>query len=66
MEQSAVSHQLRLLRMVELSVRPSDDAAWDDLFEYAKHAPSQPYEMVELYEARARAVASPTRRMPRA
>jgi tetratricopeptide (TPR) repeat protein len=46
-----------LLRMVELSVRSGDDAAWDELFEFARLAPSQPYEMVELFEARARAVA---------
>jgi hypothetical protein len=46
-----------LLRMVELSVRAADDAAWDELFDSAKNAASQPYEMVELLEARARAVA---------
>jgi len=46
-----------LLRMVELSVRGGDESAWDNLFEFAKNAPSQPYELVELLEARARAVA---------
>jgi hypothetical protein len=46
-----------LLRMVELSVRAGDESAWDNLFEFAKNAPSQPYELVELLEARARAVA---------
>jgi tetratricopeptide (TPR) repeat protein len=46
-----------LLRMVELSVRGGDESAWESLFEFAKNAPSQPYELVELLESRARAVA---------
>ncbi|HEX9297005.1 MAG TPA: hypothetical protein VF881_14275, partial [Polyangiaceae bacterium] len=44
-----------LLRMVDLATRASDDASWQGLAEEAERARLQPYELVELLEARARA-----------
>ena len=43
-----------LLRMIELSLEPSDDYRWSKLLDEAKRAPLQPYEIVELLEGRAR------------
>jgi tetratricopeptide (TPR) repeat protein len=43
-----------LLRMLELSLEPHDDYRWGKLLEEAKRLPSQPYEIVELLEGRAR------------
>jgi tetratricopeptide (TPR) repeat protein len=47
-----------LLRMVELSVQSAGDEAWKNLFELSSRAQSQPYEVVELLETRARAEVS--------
>lgn len=43
-----------LLRMIELSLDPSEDYRWMRLLEEAKRIPLQPYELVELLEGRAR------------
>jgi tetratricopeptide (TPR) repeat protein len=43
-----------LLRMVELALEPSEDYRWSKLLDEAKRVPLQPYEIVELLEARAR------------
>jgi tetratricopeptide (TPR) repeat protein len=42
------------LRMVEMSLEPSDDYRWGRLLEEASRVPLQPYEIVELLEGRAR------------
>ena len=42
------------LRMVELSLEPSNDYRWGKLIDEATRVPLQPYEIVELLEARAR------------
>jgi eukaryotic-like serine/threonine-protein kinase len=43
-----------LLRMVELSLEPSEDYRWSRLLDEAKRVPLQAYEIVELLEGRAR------------
>jgi tetratricopeptide (TPR) repeat protein len=43
-----------LLRMVELSLETHEDYRWGKLLDEAKRIPLQPYEIVELLEARAR------------
>jgi tetratricopeptide (TPR) repeat protein len=43
-----------LLRMVELSLEAHEDYRWAKLLDEAKRVPLQPYEIVELLEARAR------------
>jgi tetratricopeptide (TPR) repeat protein len=43
-----------LLRMIELSLEPTEDYRWLRLLEEAKRIPLQPYEIVELLEGRAR------------
>ncbi|HMI85066.1 MAG TPA: protein kinase [Polyangiaceae bacterium] len=43
-----------LLRMVELSLEPSEDYRWARLVDEAKRVPLQTYELVELLEGRAR------------
>jgi tetratricopeptide (TPR) repeat protein len=42
------------LRMVEMSLEPSEDYRWARLLEEAHRVPLQPYEIVELLEGRAR------------
>jgi hypothetical protein len=42
------------LRMVELSLEPTDDYRWGKLLDEAKRAPLAPYEILELLEGRAR------------
>ncbi|MET0594981.1 MAG: protein kinase [Polyangiaceae bacterium] len=43
-----------LLRMVELSLEPTEDYRWLRLLDEAERIPLQPYEIVEILEARAR------------
>ena len=43
-----------LLRMVELSLEPTEDYRWARLLDEAKRVPLQAYEIVELLEGRAR------------
>jgi tetratricopeptide (TPR) repeat protein len=43
-----------LLRMIELSLEPTEDYRWIRLLDEAKRIPLQPYEIVELLEGRAR------------
>ena len=53
------------LRMVELSLEPTDDDRWGKLLEEAKRAPLAPYEIIELFEGRAlNAVAEMSTRTP--